>query len=95
MTETGKLPDAPHWFTDVTGDTRLHELGDDLHEQETEMDEESPRYFWALHPDDETVVICNDVVSCNYVAWRNLDDEDKWVIEWIRTAGEIIRSHAN
>ena len=93
MTETGKLPDTPHWFTDATGDTRLHELGDELHNQETELDEENPRYFWALHPDDGTVVLCSDTVSWHYVVWRDLDDNDQWVIQWIRAAGDVIRTH--
>jgi hypothetical protein len=67
---------------------RLHKLADELHEQQTAIEDE--RYFWALHPDGN-VVHCDDAIAGNMVEWSDLDPEDQWVIVWLRGEMEQAR----
>ena len=69
-------------------DRRLHALADDLHEQKTKMKE--GRYHWALRP-DETIVLCYDTVSGYITEWHDIDEDEKWVVDWLRGAMTMAR----
>ena len=67
---------------------RLHAIADQLHDQKTRMKE--GRYCWALTP-DQTVIRCLDNETDDVVEWLALDEEDGWVIEWLRRAMKLVR----
>ena len=68
---------------------RLHVIADELHEQKTKMTE--GRYHWALDPHG-TIVRCYDTVTRYVSEWYDIDEKDRWVIEWLREAMKAVRS---
>jgi hypothetical protein len=68
-------------------DRRLHAIGDELHEQKTEITQ--GRYHWALHPKG-TVIRCQDSATGNVVEF-DIEDGDRWLVEWLREAMKLVR----
>jgi hypothetical protein len=67
---------------------RLHAIADQLHDQKTRMKE--GRYWWALSP-DQAVIRCLDNETHCVVEWSAIDEENEWVIEWLRGAMKLVR----
>src|SRR6516164_9147634 len=67
---------------------RLHAIGDDLHKRKTKMKE--GRYQWAIDATG-TVILCHDTVADYISVWRNIGEEDQWVVSFLRGAMKLAR----
>jgi hypothetical protein len=68
-------------------DEDLHALGDQIHEQVSALDQEEPRYSWALDPDDGSVLLCLDNETEEYVSVQ-IAEETQWAADLL---GEVMQ----
>jgi hypothetical protein len=67
----------------------LHAFGDWIHDQVTVYDPrtETSRYAWAIHPQDATIVICQDTVTDECRAGP-MPDQFDWLKDALPLAAE-------
>jgi hypothetical protein len=85
----------PEWFT-TTIHKGLHDLGDEMHGQETEFDPSRPlrpgRYWWGIDPNDPSHIICADRQT-DLVMGTTVTDDTLWVTEIIRKGITLSRKN--